>query len=182
MQQAVGTQPDHHNSQISSLPWFSKQFSTTMDAAGSIVGVISLGITLCDGILTYCRAWRHQDDEVRSLTALTEGLRLLLQDVERKVKNNPALDPAIVDRLNGTIQACEEHVCAVLQLSGEYNSVKPTGWMGMMKYLKQKLKFPFEKKMLEELRTIMLAFRGNVTTAMMLLALCVLYLSESTSA
>jgi hypothetical protein len=149
-----------------------------MDVAGSVFGVISLGITLCDGILTYCRAWRHQDDDVRSLTTLTEGLRLLLQDIERKVKNNPALDPNIVGRLNGTIQACEEHVNTALQLSGQYNTVNPTGIKGKMREMIQKLKFPFEKKTLEELRTIMLAFRGNVTTAMMLLALCVLYLGN----
>jgi hypothetical protein len=143
-----------------------------MDAAGTVVGVISLGITLCDGIATYCHAWKHQDDDVRSLTALCEALKQLLQDIEQGVKGNQTLDANIVEKLNDTLQACTGHIEAVLRLTKKY-TVGPatTTWKGKARELAQRLKFPFEKKTLEELKGIMIAFRGNADTALGLLKL-----------
>jgi hypothetical protein len=143
-----------------------------MDAAGTVVGAISLGITLCDGIATYCHAWKHQDDDVRSLIALCEALKQLLQDIEQGVKGNQTLDANIVEKLNDTLQACTEHIEAVLRLTKKY-TVGPatTAWKGKARELAQRLKFPFEKKTLEELKDIMIAFRGNVDTALGLLKL-----------
>jgi len=143
-----------------------------MDAAGTAVGIISLGITLCDGIVTYCHAWKHQDDDVRSLTALCETLNQLLQDIEQRVKGSQTLDPHIVEKLNDTLQACAGHNEAVLQLTKKYaTGPATTAWKGKARELAQKLKFPFQKKTLEELREIMIAFRGNVDTALELLNL-----------
>lgn len=48
--------------------------AATMDTAGTIIGAISLSITLCQGITTYCHDWKHQDEEVRSLRSLCDGL------------------------------------------------------------------------------------------------------------
>ncbi|KAI9770475.1 MAG: hypothetical protein M1839_003190 [Geoglossum umbratile] len=139
---------------------------------GTVVGAISLGITLCDGIATYCHAWKHQDDEVRSLATLCEGLKQLLQDIEQGVKGSQTLDPNIVEKLNKTLQACTGHSEAVLRLTEKY-TVGPaaTTWKGKARELAQRLKFPFEKKTLEELKNIMIAFRGNVDIALGLLEL-----------
>ena len=138
-----------------------------MNAAGTVVGAISLGITLCDDIAVYCHAWKHQDDDVRSLTALCKALKQLLQDIEQRVKDSQTLDPNIVENPNDTLQACTGHCEAVLQLTEKY-TVGPanTAWKGKARELVQRLKFPFEKKTLEELKDIMIAFRGNVDTAL----------------
>ncbi len=141
-----------------------------MDGAGTIVGAISLGITLCDGIARYCHAWKHQDDDVRSLTALCEALKQLLQDIEKRVKDSQTLDRDIVRKLNDHLRACKEHSEAVLRLTTKYaGGPATTTWKGKARELAQRLKFPFEKKTLEELKTIMMAFRGNVDIALGLL-------------
>src|SRR3954468_19610737 len=51
--------------------------SIIMEVAGTIIGALSLGITLCDGIVTYCHAWKDQDNEIRSLTTLCETSKQL---------------------------------------------------------------------------------------------------------
>jgi hypothetical protein len=143
-----------------------------MDIAGSIVGFVSLGITLCDGIFTYCQNWKHQDDDVRSLTALCESSKKLLEDIDQSVKNRLVLNANTVRKLEEALQACTERNEAVLQLARKY-TVGPTttGPQGKAQELFQKLKFPFKKQTLLELKDVMIDFRGNVDTALGLLKL-----------
>ena len=143
-----------------------------MDAAGTIVGAISLGITLCDGIVTYCHAWKHQDDEVRTLKELCVSLKALLQPIEDGIKRSQSIDPNIVGKLQVTLDQCTKHAEAVISFTKPYlpAAADPT-WKMKAKDLAQRLKFPFEKKTLEELKDIMIAYRGNVEIALSLIEL-----------
>ncbi|KAK3985464.1 hypothetical protein QBC44DRAFT_156483 [Cladorrhinum sp. PSN332] len=145
-----------------------------MDAAGTFIGALSLGLTLCQGIVSYCQSWKHQDDEVKSLIALAQGLIQLLLEIQQRITSNPALDPGITAKLDAILQACSGHCDAVLQLSTSYapgQSTASPSWRHRTKELAKRLKFPIEKKVLGELKDIMLAFRGNVDTALGLLNL-----------
>jgi hypothetical protein len=143
-----------------------------MDVAGSIVGFLSLGITLCDGIVTYCRAWKDQDKEISTLTTLCETSKQILQDIEQRIKDKPTLDPSVVNILNATLLACTKHTEEVLRLTRNYSAgPAPSTVKLRARDLLQRLKFPFEKKTLEDLKSIMIAFRGNVDIAISVLQL-----------
>ena len=145
-----------------------------MEAAGTIVGVLSLGITVCDGIIKYCRSWKNQDDDVRALIALTGGLKQLLEDLDKRLQPNPAYGPRILQLVKSSIQGCTEHIDSVVHLSDKYATGRTSGLKGKANDMVHKLKFPFEKKALDELRDIMVAFRGNVNTALQVLTMHVL--------
>jgi len=143
-----------------------------MEVAGTILGAISVGITVCNGITAYCHAWKHQDDDVRTLTTLCESVRQLLQDIEQRVKSIQTLEPRVIRRLQDTLDACTGHSEAVLRLTTKY-AANPTAatWKGKAEELRRRMIFPFEKKTLEELKNIMIAFRGNVDSALALIQL-----------
>lgn len=140
-----------------------------MEATGTVVGVVSLGIILCDGIIQYCRDWKHQDDDVQALRDLTNGLKDILQEVERRLQRLPNLDPARVSSINNSLQACSDQILKAKGISDKYATGQTAGKKGKMKDIIQRLKFPLERKVLGELRDIMNAFRGNVDTALNLL-------------
>jgi hypothetical protein len=143
-----------------------------MDAVGTIIGVISLGAALCDGIATYCHAWKHQDDDIRSLKALCGTLKQLLQYIEQRLKVDPILEPDIAEKLHNALQECNKHIEAALRLTKKYEIGSDTRrWKTKGKELVKRLKFPFDKNTLEGLRDIMVAFRGNVDTALAILQL-----------
>jgi hypothetical protein len=139
-----------------------------MEAAGTIVGVVALGITLCDGIIQYCRAWKHQDDDVRALNELTNGLKTVLQDVEIFLQQQPNLDLTAVPSVRHSLKACNDQISKALDISDKYATAQAST-KGKMKDLIQRLKFPFQRNVLGELRDIMTAFRGNVDVALQLL-------------
>jgi hypothetical protein len=143
-----------------------------MDGAGTVIGAISLGITICDGIAAYCHAWKHQDDDVRSLASLCKTSKQLFLDIQQRVMSSQTLDPSLVGRLNETLHASAQHCEAILQLTEKYVAGPSTdSWKGKAIELAQRLKFPFEKKTLRELMDIMIAFHENVDTALGLLQL-----------
>lgn len=151
-----------------------------MDAAGTIVGVLSLGITVCDGVIQYGHSWKNQDDDVRALIALTGGLKHLLEDLDKRLQPNLAHDPGVLQRVKSAIQDCTGHIDSVAHLSEKYTTGRTSGLKGKAKDVVHKLKFPFEKKTLDELREIMVAFRGNVDTALQVLSMHVLPLINLT--
>lgn len=49
--------------------------------SGGVVGVVSLGLTVCQGLLKYYTPWKSYDDEISGFTTRLEGLNDLLQVV-----------------------------------------------------------------------------------------------------
>lgn len=146
-----------------------------MEIVGTIAGTLSLGITICDGIIKYCRSWKSQDGDVRALTALATRLKQLLQILDQRLQSNSAYDPMILQQVTSSIQDCTRHINSVVHLSDRYKSGQTGGLKGKAKHIVYKLKFPFEKQALDELRDIMVAFRGNVDTALQILTTHVLF-------
>ena len=143
-----------------------------MDTAGTIIGAISLSITLCQGVTNYCHDWNHQDEEVKSLRSLCDGLAQHLQTIDKVIKDHPTLSTNIVARMDEAIETCNRHCKAILSLSEKYAPGEPSAsWKSKAKEGARKLKFPFQKKTLEELKEIMIAFRGNVDGLLQLLSL-----------
>lgn len=140
-----------------------------MDVAGSVVGVVSLGIVLCDGILQFCQGWKHQDDDVRTLKGLADGLKSVLQGAEIWFQQQSELDPTILSSINNSLQACNEQISRAVSISDKYTRGNPSTKKGKMKELLMRLKFPFERKVVGELTDLVVAFRGNVDLAVSLL-------------
>lgn len=139
-----------------------------MEAAGTVVGAVSLGIVLCDGVIQYCHAWKHQDDEVQTLKDLAGGLKDVLERAE-KLLQKPGLDPDLVAITNKNLQVCNDQISKVVTLSNKYTKGKTANNKVKLKDLIRSLKYPFEKTILAELRDVTMTFQHNIKTALGLL-------------
>jgi ElaB/YqjD/DUF883 family membrane-anchored ribosome-binding protein len=137
-----------------------------MDPTSSVISIIAFGITICDGVVKYCHGWKSQGEDVRSLTELANGLKQLLEDIRNLLQSNPTLAPTVSAGLDNAVQACDKHVEALLRLGGNYSTGQTAGLMQKTEVALKKLKYPFERKALLELRDILTQFRGNVQLAL----------------
>ena len=48
-------------------------------AAAGAVGVISLGIQVCQGLVSYCNAWKSHDKDIGDASERLVGLRYILE-------------------------------------------------------------------------------------------------------
>lgn len=94
------------------------------------------------------------------------------------MKDHPTFNANTVTRLDDALNTCNEHCETVLLLSRKYATEQPAAsWKRKAREGARKLKFPFQKKTLEELKDIMMAFRSNVDGILQLLSLCVIHIT-----
>jgi hypothetical protein len=100
-----------------------------MDAAGSAVGIASLGIQVCQGLLSYYHDWRSYHDDIASVydkvSSLERTLTLLKESLSK-----PSLDTKRKARVNESLLSCRssmqalEKRCAKLQAAAHSSGLR----------------------------------------------------------
>jgi hypothetical protein len=126
-----------------------------MDVAGTAVGIASLGIQVCQGLLSYYDAWKSYGSDISStynaITDLSKTL-ILLQTILQQ-----GLEEERVGRVRTCVEGCED---ILLELEEKRHSLQkysqPEGLRQKMRSGLQRSWYPFRKEILE-------ALKANVT-------------------
>ena len=132
-----------------------------LSVAGSAVGIISLGLTVCQGLIQYYVSWKGALEHV---DALVESLQTFLQTLEclKKAITSSPFDTEIVAQVEGSINLCRH---GVADLQQELTKVKRTGHSRLATQA-QRLLYPFKESTLTRLQGIVSKLRDNLTFAM----------------
>lgn len=123
-------------------------------ATGS-AGLVSLGITICDGLLTYCRTYKSRENDLNVLGDHAGRLQMFLQAIEKRLQNGPVADASFRATVMECFGACESCVQDAQALNGKYSQVPATPNSSMRvrgKAALRKLQYPFEADRFETLR------------------------------
>ena len=140
-----------------------------MDAvsvSSGAAGFISLGITVCQGLLDYYRSWKDAEDQVAlmyaSIEALTETFRLLESTIQSKVFNH-----ATVQKVEESIRSAERGLQS-LQKKLQKVQLVPSqpGWKakGMAQF--RRTLFPFKESTLAKLKELGFELRQELSLAL----------------
>jgi hypothetical protein len=145
-----------------------------MDVAGSAVGIASLGIQVCQGLLSYYDTWKSYDSDISStydaVTDLSKTLTILKTTLQEEV------DRERVGQVDTCVKGCED---ALLKLDEKRRSLqeysRPEGLRQKMRSGLQRFWYPFRRQTLA-------ALKGSVTDVQerLKLALQVLQLDVGT--
>ncbi len=140
-----------------------------MEALGlssGAAGLISLGITVCQGLLDYYRSWKDAEDRVAhmyaSIEALTETFRLLDSAIQSKVLSRNS-----VQRVEESIRSAER---GLHSLRKKLDKVRPvplqSGWKakGMAQF--RRTLYPFKESTLAKLKELGIELRQDLTLAL----------------
>ena len=135
-------------------------------AAGSVVGVISLGLSACQGLLQYYASWKDYENDVsmtmRSLESLVETFHLL----EMIVKDRD-LKPELAGRLEASIVACKDGVDSLKKkLEKIKQNGSPVSLQEKARSQARRVLYPFRQSTLVKLREIVSDLRNNVSLVM----------------
>ena len=138
--------------------------------AGSAVGVISLGIEVCQGLLKYYNSWKecHQDIEntSKSIASLTETLELVSRVVKTKTGQGDPIEQqitSIVVRCLTGIEALSEELKRFEKYpdSADIRSKIKSQW--------RRLYYPFKESTLAKLRDSVQDIRDDLIPALAVL-------------
>lgn len=137
---------------------------------GTALAIVSLGITVCDGIITYCSAFKHRKEDVQSLTAISTELQNILQDVQTWLHRCPLLSVSLANKVDSCVKACLGHIGKVLSMCGYHSPPTTNDIKSRILNLKRGIQFPLKKDTIQNLKDQMESLRANVKLAIILLS------------
>ena len=79
--------------------------SDPLSITASAAGLVSLGLTVCSGLVEYYSAWKDQHSDISTMCESCESLYRTFELLEEKVRH-PLLDRKSVDRVTESIISC----------------------------------------------------------------------------
>lgn len=146
-------------------------FSTAASAAG----VISLGIQVCQGLVSYCNAWKSYDEDISNAAEKLTGLRLTLEtlrDILPKVESSNSSALPVLQAVYRQISSSNiglDSLHAALTRFQSYGS--PTSFRESLRKFKQQSLFPFKKDSLKELQDTVTGLQANLGSAVQVLGM-----------
>ena len=151
-------------------PCFEYAMGDAFGVAGSAVGVISLGIQVCQGLLTYYESWKgcHQDiaNTSKSIASLTETLEL----VSRVIRNRKGQGEPVEQQISSIVVRCLTGIEALSkELEGFKQYPESADIRSKIKSHMRRLYYPFKESTLAKLRDSVQDVRDDLVPALAIL-------------
>ena len=145
--------------------------------SSGVAGLLSLGITICQGLLDYYGSWKDAPSNVSqmnaSIEALTKTLLLLTSAIQHKF-----YDPDVVERVEDCIKSVEEGFQSLKKKLDKVRLVPlQEGWKAKAKAQLHRYLYPFKESTLAKLKEL-----GNELRDDLALALDLLHIDSSAAA
>ncbi|KAJ5338597.1 hypothetical protein N7452_005325 [Penicillium brevicompactum] len=141
--------------------------SDPFSVAGSAVGVISLGLSVCGKIVDYCRAYHGYDEDIRKVTVNAESLGEILQDLNDVIDITQTIQPLAAIRLSKKIVGIEEQIKRIESVLKRYGPDKNTeGFSQKARNQVKKSIYAFRKDALREMAADLDGLQKNLQTAL----------------
>jgi hypothetical protein len=141
-----------------------------MEVAGTAVGIASLGIQVCQGLLSYYDSWKSYNSDISSTYNVTADLSKTLTLL--KITLQQETDKEKVGRVRTCVNNCED---ALLSLEKRRYSLQkygqPEGLRQKMQAGLQKTWYPFRKETLEALKASVTDIQERLKLALQVLQL-----------
>lgn len=132
--------------------------------AGSAVGVISLGISVCQGITNYYSVFKGQDSEVDNMVGKVERLTKLLETLQHRLTKTRYEHSVSVESVEQNIVACAAALRNMNQILSKCEQDREG-----FKVITRKMLYPFKQKTLQDLIASVSQCQRDLATAMQIL-------------
>ncbi|KAK3989402.1 hypothetical protein QBC44DRAFT_85771 [Cladorrhinum sp. PSN332] len=136
---------------------------------GTALAIVSLGLTVCEGITKYCGAFKDLKSEVASLLQISSELHGILHSIEIWLQSRPSLSPAMVGKVEGSVRTCLSHLDEILDLCSKYSRPSTKDIKSRLLHAKRGLEFPFKVGTVQRLKSRMEALKTNINLSLALL-------------
>jgi hypothetical protein len=142
--------------------------SDPFSVAGSAIGVISLGLTVCKGLIDYCDAIKGRKEELdstfRHIESLQQGLGIIKSSLP-KLENDHAL---ATKATRDSLGLLELNILQLKQVVDEFQRDNTSGpsvnVQTKLKAQAKKLSYPFKRENILRLETRMHALEASLQT------------------
>lgn len=150
----------------------------SFSVAASAVGLVSLGLQVCKGLLDYYASWKDKDTIVTSMYNQLEGTTKTFMTLEDCLRGQD-LEPRLATRVEDSILSCREGINSLeKKLSKIRREPNRSSSRLQLRNAAHRALFPFKESTLVKLREVVSDLRDNVTMALDALQLYSLFLTS----
>ena len=136
-----------------------------LSIASGVAGIVSLGMTVCQGLMEYYGAWKGYEADVTAIMNSIDHLFRTLQQFEDRLGDTTHLKKDAVDSLERSINACRYGVSELEKKLGKIRDRGRPGKLGMLEYHSRRALYPFKTSTLAKLQEIVGELRQNMMFA-----------------
>lgn len=143
-----------------------------LSGAASVVGIVSLGLQVCQGIMQYYGHWKDYTLDIASTYEMVEQLRGIFEVLSTILNSSPLDNGPAVEQVRSSIKKCEGGTL-LLRKRLEKIKAKDANEEKPSLTIKQKLEgqgrrliYPFQQGTLGKIRDAVSELRDNLTPAL----------------
>ncbi|KAL4943037.1 hypothetical protein BDV06DRAFT_221644 [Aspergillus oleicola] len=125
--------------------------SDPFSAAASAVGCISLGLQVCQYLVTYCQAYKNYDEDVERIGITAQGLRKPLKVLRDLIEETQATNPEMAADLGEKALGLQSRVDNLKTMLDQFKAAVPGDFAGQLKGHLTKVVYPFHKGALRDI-------------------------------
>jgi hypothetical protein len=137
-----------------------------LGVAGTAVGIVSLGLQVCQGIIDYYSSWKDYNSDVADTYKLVDQLNstfALLRDAFQLSKSGgSSLGLAAAEQAERCIGSCEGGIAALEKLLTKIKIKEPHGGRKKLEAQGMRFLYPFRQGTLGKLRDAVLEMRDSL--------------------
>ena len=141
-----------------------------LGVAGSAVGIISLGIRVCQELLQYYGSWKDQKQSIAKMVSSIENLTLTLKLQEDVVVANEAFSKDKAENVEAKIIDCKSGIEELMDELEKVRGVNPaettSGFRDKLREHGKRLLYPFRESTLLKMQEAVDDVRMNLLIAM----------------
>ena len=140
-----------------------------LSAVGSVVGIVTLGLQLCKGLISYIDCVKTAKEKAEQITAEVDRLTDVLELLETVIGKADAGPIVTVTRTG--VFACAVAIEKIKERLGNANHSKGRGTRAYLRDVKEKLRFPLRQADILYWKTVLLEVQQSLQTAIQVLQL-----------
>ncbi|EXF80288.1 hypothetical protein CFIO01_08525 [Colletotrichum fioriniae PJ7] len=140
-----------------------------LSISSGVAGLVSLGLTVCKSLNTFCMDYRSRDTDIINLKNHAQRLDSFLQLVQTRLEASHQVDSALSESLKNCFGACQGCIQEFESLAKKQN--RPLGPKGLKEYGKdaaRHLQYPFQKAKFDRLKAEIEEFYTAMANYMLL--------------
>ena len=142
-----------------------------LSVASSAVGVISLAITTCQGVISYYNSWETQDQSIGDAKGKIERLCSSLSALE-EILPKISSSSTIAAEVEQCVLSCKEGTARLQKFLRKCReNAAPLNFRDRLQDCRQRAIFPFRQSSLDSLREIVRDLEDSLGTALQVLQL-----------
>ncbi|KAL3455653.1 hypothetical protein BJX64DRAFT_271949 [Aspergillus heterothallicus] len=145
---------------------------------GSAVGVISLGLTICQGLLAYYGPYKSFHEEINEATSRVQSLDSILTNLHNVISTAPSFNAnppsRSVQAAIQSIQSCKSGLQSLETMLRKCRITRPVGKQSRPANQLNRLLYPFKRETLVKLMATVTWLQANVNTSLLLLQIAIL--------